>query len=109
MDKAEFIDAEVVSAIEETIRRNVSQFGLKSVTIQPGEDLEGEPALRVTIDYEKSDSPVDPAIVARLLFKVQDALRAKGETRFAFLKHNFSEDQKVLKAGHARRRIAANG
>lgn len=90
------IAPDVVAAIEDIVRREVGRFGLLDVRVALAEDDDGDPVLEIDADYEAAGDPVDPQVVAGLLSKLRDRLWTMNERRFPYIRHHFSEQQKVI-------------
>ncbi len=89
------IRKEIVTAVESVVRQEMGAFGLESVRVRSGEDHDGDPALIVDVEYSPRGRPIEPKIVAGLVTKLRDRLWGLGETRFPYLYHHFSEQQKI--------------
>lgn len=90
------INEDVAAAIEEIVRREMGPFGLREVTIKPGEDHDGDPVLWVETSYTLDGQPIEPDVVAGLVSKLRERLWALGETRFPHVRHRFLDEQKVV-------------
>ena len=90
------IAPDVVAAIEDIVRHEVGRFGLLDVRVSVSEDHDGDPILRIDADYEAGGEPVDPEVVAGLGLKLRNRLWDMNEQRFPHVRHNFSEQQKVV-------------
>lgn len=89
------VDASTVKLVTEVVSASMLPFGLRHVSVRAGEDHDGEAVLFVDADYDLSDTPVDPAVIAALTTKLRDDLWASGETRFPHIHHRFPDAQKV--------------
>lgn len=89
--------------IERIVRENMAPFGLRRVSVEPGEDHDGDPAIFVEAEYALTDEPIDTAVVVTLTTKLRDALWDIGETRFPHIQHRFAEKQRIK----PRRRVSA--
>lgn len=85
----------IVAAIRRIVRGDMGRFGLRTMSVEAGEDHDGDPVLFVDVYYDRSERPIDTKVVAGLVSKVQAKLRDLGEERFAHLRHHFAEDQKA--------------
>lgn len=94
--KIEPVSQEVVDAITRIVGEEMAPFGLRNVTVTPGEDHDGDPILEVAAYYDPRGLPIDTKVVAGLGLKLRDRLWDLGETRFPHLRHHFDERQKVV-------------
>jgi hypothetical protein len=86
---------EIVALISRTIRETMAPFGLRSVEVRAGEDHDGDPVIFVEAQYDLSETPIDPAVNAKLSFDLWQLLLAAGEARFPHVRHKYHEKQKV--------------
>lgn len=94
--KIEPVSLEVIEAIKAIVGEQMGPFGLRDVTVAPGEDHDGDPILEVAVEYDPRGRPIDTRIVAGLVTKLRDRLWEMGEPRFPHLRHHFDERQKVV-------------
>jgi hypothetical protein len=102
-EKVSSVGPDIVALIKRTVAESMKPFGLKSVDVRAGEDHDGDPVIFVEARYDLSETPIDPAVTARLTSVLRDRLWAAGETRFPHTRHKYHEQQKVK----ARRRAGA--
>ena len=80
--------------IERSIREVMAPYGYRGVTVRPGEDHAGDPAIFVEVEYDLRDEPPDLGVSSRLLSPLCDKLWEAGERRFPYVRHRFHERQK---------------
>jgi hypothetical protein len=101
-ERAPAVDKKIVELIEQTMRESMAPFGFKKAEVKPGEDHDGDQVIFVEAQYDLSDTPIDPAVVARLTSILRDRLWNVGETRFPHISHKFDEKQKIRTVGRGR-------
>lgn len=89
---------EVVDAINHTLHAELDVIGFDHADIAESEDHDGDPILRITLHYVKSDETLDLGPTFRLAQAVKAAIRPLGETRFPHFRHEFVEGQKLRAA-----------
>ncbi len=97
MARSETIDKKVISAIEGVLKARMGRFGFKRASVRVGEDLDGEPALRIDAEYTYQEKPIDVRATVGLITELRDALEKVGEDRFPYIKHHFDERQQTAK------------
>ena len=90
------IDKKVAAAIKDVIRGEVGPFGLVNVTVTAAEDHAGDPSLMIDVEYREGGQAIDTKVVAGLVSKLRERLWTMGERRFPYIRHHFSEKQKVV-------------
>ena len=95
--KNETIDKKVIGAIEGVLKARMGRFGFKRASVRAGEDLDGDPALRIDAEYAYSEKPIDVRATVGLVTELRDALEKVGEDRFPYIRHHFDERQQTAK------------
>ena len=89
------VEPEIVAVIERTVRESMSPYALREIDVRSGEDHDGDPVIFVEVRHDLSETPIDPAVNARLSFDLWQLLLKAGETRFPHVRHKYHEQQKV--------------
>ena len=99
---AHTVDPKIVALIDQTVRASMAPFGLKAVDVRPGEDHDGDPVIFIDAQYDLSERPIEPDILAKLDLALRDQLWRHGETRFPHIQHKFDERHKVSRLRKAK-------
>lgn len=81
--------------IVKTLENRLNEVGLRHIDIEEGEDFEGDAVLFVDIEFDLTQSALDPARFRFLTSDVREALESVGESRFPHLRFQFHEKQKI--------------
>lgn len=92
------IDKRVKAAILNVLKERLANIGFERADIAEGLDHDGDPVLRITIEYKKVGNEVDPSPTFSLARYVKEAIRPLGEERFPHFQHRFPEDQNFMAA-----------
>lgn len=98
IDETRPIDQALKAAIEAVLRPKLAPYGLESVRIAPGFDHDGDPAVFVDAEYTLTKTPVDAQILLAVIGEVRDALSARGDFRYPYIRHHFADDQPVRRS-----------
>lgn len=90
------VDPGVEDAIRDVVLRAMGPVGVRSVSVAPGTDHDGDDVLRVTIHYVDNVRPVDTRVMASLVSDIRSRLWAMGEDRFPHVRHDFPVEPKVV-------------
>lgn len=90
------VDAGVENAIRDIVLRAMGPVGVRSVSVAPGIDHDGDDVLRVTVHYIDNVRPVDTSIMSGLVSEIRSKLWALGEDRFPHVKHDFPVEPNVV-------------
>ena len=88
------IAPEVRAAIETTIREKLKGYDLESVSIEPGEDHDGDEAIFIELNYKLNERPFDSALIGAVRSDFRSRLVDLGELRFPYTRHNLQLGQK---------------
>ena len=97
------IQPDVAQLIERTVRERMAPYALKTVSVRPGEDHDGDAAIFIEAEYDLSTTPIDPAVMAALTSILCDRLWEQGDTRFPHIRHKFDDLQEVKTRRRAKR------
>lgn len=86
---------ELKRVAESALRPRLGPLGLDHVDVAERLDHDGELAIFVTASYKEASGVPRGDTLLEAHQELQDALSAKGEARFAYLKHQFSEENSV--------------
>lgn len=89
---------EVIEAINRVLHEELDPLGFQRAEIAEDEDHDGDPILRITLHYRKSEDALDLSPTFRLAQVVKAAARPLGEMRFPHFRHQFVEGQKLKAA-----------
>jgi hypothetical protein len=89
------VEPGIVALIERTVRESMSPYALRTVVVRAGEDHDGDPVIFVEVCHDLSETPIDPAVNAKLSFDLWQQLLRAGETRFPHVRHRYHEQQTV--------------
>lgn len=90
------LDPDAVDIIRDVVLTDMRRFGGTAVEVKIEPDHDGDPSLYIDVSYSGEGDPVDPTVMAEVLFKVRSRLWTFGEERFPYLRHHFPDEQKVL-------------
>ena len=93
----EKIDEAVVRKIDDVIRARMERWGCETVRVKPDLDHDGDPIIRVDVDYRLMEEPLDSGATFDLLTEVWFAIEKLGEHRFPHVRHHFHERQTTMK------------
>lgn len=81
--------------IVKTLESRLKESGLRHVEIKEGEDFEGDAVLFIDIEFDLTQTALDPAQFRFLTSDLREALESVGESRFPHLRFQFHEKQKI--------------
>ncbi|MBS9478553.1 hypothetical protein [Ancylobacter radicis] len=90
------VDAKVEEAIRDIVLRAMGPVGVRSVSVTPGTDHDGDEVLRVTVHYTDDVRPVNTGVMSALVSDIRSKLWAMGEDRFPHVRHDFPVEPKVV-------------
>jgi hypothetical protein len=76
------VEPETVALIERTVRESMSPYALRTIDVRAGEDHDGDPVIFVEVQHDLSETPIDPAVNAKLSSDLWRLLLEAGESRF---------------------------
>jgi hypothetical protein len=88
------IKPEVEAAIREEVERALPGL-VAECTIRPRHDHDGDEAIYVDVRHRLSPNPYDSETTLELTYQVNNRLFALDERRFAHIRHQFDERQKI--------------
>lgn len=89
------IPADVIEAIRSFMKAELRPLDVADVDVKTAPDHDGDPSLFIEVRYRDNGRPIDPKQLAMLLTNLRNQLYHKGEFRFPYIRHHFSETQKV--------------
>lgn len=89
------VEPEIVALIERTVRESMSPYSLRTIDVRAGEDHDGDPVIFVEVQHDLSETPIDPAVNAKLSSDLWRLLLEAGESRFPHVRHKYHEQQEV--------------
>ena len=93
----EKIDEAVVRKIDDVIRARMERWGCETVRVKPDLDHDGDPIIRVDVDYRLMEEPLDTNATYDLVGDVRRAIMELGEQRFPHVRNHFHELQTTMK------------
>ena len=78
---------QIVDLVRDVVHGQLGPFGADTIEVDPGEDHYGNAAIRVKVHYRGGEANPDPKVAAGTITKLNDALFAAGEERFAYISH----------------------
>lgn len=91
----ELSELEAQRIAERVLRQDLGQIGLQSVEVRSGEDHDGDPGLFVTAVIQEGRDILPSDAVSRAHAALHDALLARGEKRFPYLRFRWIGDESV--------------
>lgn len=86
-------DEEVRSIADGVLHETLGPFGYTKVLVRSGFDHDGDPALFLRAHFKPGSGPVPGKPSSTALSALSDALFAKGEARFPYLRHFYPDDE----------------
>jgi hypothetical protein len=90
------VKPKIRQTIEGLLRKEIGRFGVTRITVEPGEDHDGDPVIFVDVDYGSEGDDIDPRIPASLVSKVRDRSWRLGEERFPHIRHHASDERRLV-------------
>lgn len=90
------VPPKIADTIKYLVKREVGRFGVRTISVVPGEDHDGDPVIFVEINYDPKGEDIDTQVLAGLAFKVRNRLWQLGEERFPHIRHNVSDDRRLV-------------
>lgn len=91
----ESVPADIVGYVADFVTRAMQPLPVSGVAVAAAPDHDGDPILLIDVNYGGTAEAVDPKAIARLVTRLRSGLWAKGERRFPYIRHHFSDQQKV--------------
>jgi hypothetical protein len=82
-------------AIRALVKPRLRQLGIEHLTIEPGEDHDGDPVIYVDMRHRLLEQPIDIKDVIALGREIRDLAWNHGEHRFVHVRHHYDERQDV--------------
>ena len=88
------IAPEVRAAIETIIQEKLKGYDLESVSIEPGEDHDGDEAIFIELQYKLDTKPFDSSLPGSIRTELSNKLVHLGEFRYPYTSYRLIDGQK---------------
>ncbi|WP_407525618.1 hypothetical protein [Methylobacterium oryzisoli] len=78
---------ETTALIRDLVMRELPGARDTAIDVRVDEDHDGDDAIMVRIAYDDADTGFDPKAAARMVLRLNAALSATGESRFAYVSY----------------------